>query len=67
MVWKIVGCCGAWAAKQAEPFGFALTFWLYLLCQDKKWKTTIRGTDKSSKATKVRCSFDKLRINLGPA
>jgi hypothetical protein len=24
-------------AKQAEPFGFALIFWLHLLHQGKRW------------------------------
>jgi hypothetical protein len=27
-----------WPAKQAEPFGFALIFWLHLLHQGKRWK-----------------------------
>jgi hypothetical protein len=31
-------CCRAWAAKQAEPFGLALIFWLHLLHQGKSWK-----------------------------
>jgi hypothetical protein len=26
-----------WPAKQAEPFGFALIFWLRLLHQGKRW------------------------------
>ena len=26
-------------AKQAEPFGFALIFWLHLLHQGKRWKS----------------------------
>jgi hypothetical protein len=27
-----------WPAKQAEPFGFALIFWLHFLNQGKRWK-----------------------------
>jgi hypothetical protein len=47
--------------------GGAIWVCLHFLHQGKRWKRVNRRTDRKSKATKVRCSFDKFRINLDPA
>ncbi len=64
---KEVGCDGAWAAKRAERFGFALSrLWRdglhFFVSRQKVEKTEQKINDKSKEDT-VRCPFAKLRIN----
>jgi hypothetical protein len=47
--------------KSSGAFGFSLIFWLHLLHQGKRWKTTIKGTDKKRKAAPTR-GFGKLSL-----
>jgi hypothetical protein len=37
-----------WPAKQAEPFGFALIFWLHLLHQGKRWNNIHKVNNKKN-------------------
>jgi hypothetical protein len=53
-------------AKQAEPFGFALIFWLYLLHQGKRWKNkhqvNVRKEERLLQQCFARLSMTKNKV-----
>jgi hypothetical protein len=49
-------------AKQAEPFGFALIFWLHLLHQGKRWNNNNQYECYKEEQLLQHC-FAKLRVN----
>jgi hypothetical protein len=42
-------------AKQAEPFGFALIFWLHLLHQGKRWNNKHQVKDRKEERLLQQC------------
>jgi hypothetical protein len=47
-----------WPAKQAEPFGFALVFWLHLCIKAKGGKANMRECEKRRTTRRAMPSFD---------